>query len=377
LFLGGFATFSLLYSVQPLLPVFAADFHVTPAASSLAISLTTALLAVSIIGAASLAERVGKRRLMTLSLAAASLLMLATAAAPSWTVLLTCRAAAGVALGGVPAVAMAYLAEEIEPAGLGFSMGLYIAGNAFGGMIGRLATGALTEAFGWRWALTAVGITGLLALSGFSALLPASRHQASAETGDRRPNLAAWAAHLKNPALRRLFAIGFLAMGSFVTIYNYAGFHLMAPPFALSQTALGLVFATYLFGIAASALSGSLADRFGRAAVLPICIVIEGAGIGLTLAPSLVPIIAGIALLTVGFFATHTVASAWVGRLATVDKGHAASLYLLSYYLGSSLAGSIGGWFWAEGGWGGVVLFTLAMQVGSLAAALSLRRLTG
>jgi YNFM family putative membrane transporter len=87
-------------------------------------------------------------------------------------------------------------------------------------------------------------------------------------------------------------------------------------------------------------------------------------------------IVLGIVGVTVGFFAAHSVASGWVGRLATGNKGHASSLYLLAYYLGSSVAGSAGGWFWAEGGWNAVVIFTLTLLALGLAATLRIYLVT-
>ena len=78
-FLVGFATFSLMYCVQPLLPVFALSFRVAPAEASLALSLTTGLLALAIVAAAPLSERVGRRGLMFGSMATAAALNLAAA----------------------------------------------------------------------------------------------------------------------------------------------------------------------------------------------------------------------------------------------------------------------------------------------------------
>jgi YNFM family putative membrane transporter len=135
LFLAGFATFSL-YCVQPLLPAFVREFHVGAASSSLSLSLSTGMLAVSILCAGALSGRVGRRGPMFASMTLAALFNLLAAVAPSWHLLLAWRALEGFALGGVPAVAMAYLAEEIAPEGLGLSMGLYVGGTAFGGMIG-------------------------------------------------------------------------------------------------------------------------------------------------------------------------------------------------------------------------------------------------
>jgi YNFM family putative membrane transporter len=365
----GFATFALLYCVQPLLPVFAQDFAVSPAESSLALSLSTAFLAVSIFCAAAVSEGLGRRGVMFAALAGAAVLNLATAVMPDWHLLLVVRALEGLVLGGVPAVAMAYLAEEIEADGLGQAMGLYIAGSAFGGMIGRVGTGVLAETFSWRIALAVIGIAGLVAALGFIVLVPPSRNFTRRPGFDARFHARAWASHLRNPALASLFAIGGLAMGAFVVIYNYAGFRLMREPYALNQTQLGLIFTAYLFGIASSSIAGQLANRFGRARVMTAGILVAMGGVVLTLASSLPLIILGIVVLTTGFFAAHTVASSWLGPLATHTKGHASSLYLLSYYLGSSIMGSAGGWFWLVGGWGAIVGFTLALYTLSLAAA--------
>jgi len=150
-------------------------------------------------------------------------------------------------------------------------------------------------------------------------------------------------------------------MGGFVTLYNYAGFRLLAPPYALTQAQVGLIFTAYLLGTLASSGAGILADRLGRGPVLITGILIMLAGGGRNVAPSRAVISAGIAALTFGFFAAHAVASGWVGRMAEGNKAHAASLYLLAYYLGSSLMGSLGGAFWSAGGWPAVAGFVLAL----------------
>lgn len=375
LFLSGFATFSLLYCVQPLMPIFSEEFGVTPAASSLSLSLSTGFLAFAIFGAAAVSESLGRRSLMFMSLLGAALCTLVCAVAPNWHILLVFRALEGFLLGGVPAVAMTYLAEEIEPRGLGGAMGLYIAGNAFGGMAGRVVTGTIAEFLTWRPALAAVGILGLIAATGFLYLLPPSRNFTPRKGFNAGFHAKAWASHFRNPALPLLFAIGFLVMGSFVTVYNYAGFRLVAAPYDLSQTELGLIFTAYLFGIVASWVAGLLGDRIGHFTVLPAGVLVAALGAAVTLATPLPLVILGIVLVTIGFFVTHSVASALVGRLAHGTKGHASSLYLLAYYLGSSIAGSVGGYFWHADGWSAVVFFILAMLSVCLVSAFAVARL--
>jgi MFS transporter, YNFM family, putative membrane transport protein len=361
--LAGFATFSLMYCVQPLLPLFAAEFSVSPAVSSLSLSLTTGLLALSIFSAGLMSDSLSRKVLMSASLFASALLNVGAALAPNWHTLLVVRALEGIALGGLPAVAMAYISEEVHPNGLGLAMGLYVSGTAFGGMAGRIITGVLADFFSWRTAVGTIGVLGLFASIAFVLLLPPSRRFKPSRSQGLGQPLRALAVLLRQPGLPSLFALAFLLMGGFVTIYNYIGFRLLQPPYQLSQTVIGAIFTVYLVGMVASTWCGRLADRYGRGSILKAAVLSMAAGLALMLGQALVMVVAGIVLLTFGFFGGHAVASGWVGQLAPRSKGLAASLYLLAYYLGSSLVGSLGGHFWAANGWLGVSAMVAVLLV--------------
>ncbi|RCK22955.1 MULTISPECIES: MFS transporter [Thalassospira] len=372
LFLAGYATFSLIYCVQPLLPELSRHFVVGPAESSLALSLTTGFLAFAILLAGAVSEAVGRKQLMLISICVASVLNLIAPFLSDWHAFLVVRALEGLVLGGVPAVAMAYLAEEIDPKGLGMAMGIYISGTAIGGLSGRVVIGFLTDLFGWHVALGAMGGLGLIAALGFAVLLPASRNFV------RRPgfqvgyHLRAWGGHLKNAGLPFVFLIGAFAMGCFVTVFNYVGFRLSDAPYGLSQSQIGLIFVVYLCGSVTSSIAGALSDKIGRGPVLVVGLILAALGVGLTVFDSLPVIIGGIVILTSGFFVAHSIASGWVGRLAETAKGHASSLYLLAYYLGSSIMGSVGGWFWDQGGWNAVAGFAGSLLLCALLCGLYL-----
>ncbi|QHI98761.1 MFS transporter [Xylophilus rhododendri] len=373
LFLAGFSTFSLIYCVQPLLPEFSVEFGLTPASSSLALSLTTALLALSIVCAGMVSEAVGRRGLMFVSMGSAALLNLLASFAPNWQTLLVARALEGLVLGGVPAVAMAYLAEEVPQRRLGKVMGLYVGGTAFGGMMGRVAMGALTEFLSWRAAMGTLSVVAALSALAFIWLLPPSRHF-QRQPGLNLPyHLAAWKKHLQDARLRPFFLVGVLCMGTFIAVYNYIGYRLVAAPYRLGQTALGLIFLAYVFGIFTSSAAGALVDRLGRARVIGCGALVSFFGLALTLADGLPLVIAGISLVTVGFFMVHSVASGAVGRLAQGHKGHASAIYLLCYYAGSSVLGSAAGALWRFGHWPAVAAFGGLMALGVLGVALALR----
>ncbi len=369
---AGFSTFSLLYSVQPLLPSFAAQFGLSAEAASLAVSLATGPLAIGILFAGMLSDRLGRRPLMIAAMFAGSALTLAAALVPGWSGLLVLRFLTGVALAGVPAVAMAYVAEEVDAASVGSAMGLYIAGSAIGGMGGRLVASLVADIGGWRWAMAAVGIAGLAMAEAFRRLAPPSRHFVASAA---RPGtmLRGAAALFADPAMRLLYAESFLLMGVFVTIYNYAGFRLMAPPYALSQAAVGAVFLLYVLGSASSAWFGTLAGRLGRRRVFWVPVVLTMAGVALTAMRPLALVIAGVGVVTIGFFGAHSIASAWVGRRARGARGQAAAFYLFFYYMGSSVLGSAGGFAWTQAGWPGVTTFCLLLAAAALAIAAVLR----
>ncbi|MDB5696290.1 MAG: transporter [Sphingomonas bacterium] len=361
---AGFATFSLLYATQPLLPLFAAEFGLSAEASSLAVSAATGPLAIGILIAGIVSDRLGRRPLLVVGMMAAAALTLLAAVVPGWWSLLALRVLTGLALAGVPAVAMAYVGEEVEGASVGAAMGLYIAGSALGGMGGRLIASVLADVGDWRWALAGVGAIGLAMAEAFRRLAPASRRFVASTSR------ASMTAPLRDPALLLLYGEAFVLMGAFVTLYNYAGFRLLAPPYSLGQAEVGSVFLLYLLGSASSAWFGAAAARAGLA--WPIALLIGG--IALTAAQPLPLVIVGVGVATIGFFGAHAIASARVGQRAAQARGQAAAWYLFFYYAGSSVLGSAGGVAWSWAGWPGVTGFCLVLGLLALLGAALLAR---
>jgi MFS transporter, YNFM family, putative membrane transport protein len=361
--------------------------------------------------------------MMTAALLVAGTFGVAAAFAPSYPVLLLLRALQGIALGGVQAVAMTYLAEEVHHRSLGFATGLYVAGNGIGGMAGRLIAGLITDAAGWRWAVGTIGVLGLCCTLVFRLSIPASRRfRAGLPAQTRVTDLVTGVGRaLTDTGLIRLYAVGFLLMGCFVTVYNYLGFRLLAGPFHLSQAVVGLIFVAYLAGSLGSTVAGKLADKYGRPTVFRITAIITLAGLVMTLPANLPLVIVGLVVVTGGFFAAHAVASGWVAngsvsiaakrgaeqtrkqvrqtsvadRSASITakpgaeqvparlqqssagdgavrgqgrKAQSAAVYLLCYYVGSSVGGSVGGLAFGAAGWSGTVAYT----GGLIAAALLL-----
>ncbi|SFA82017.1 MFS transporter, YNFM family, putative membrane transport protein [Nocardioides alpinus] len=374
MFAAGMATFVLLYDVQALLPELVRAFDISPTRGTLALSLTTAALAVSLLVAGPLSEVVGRTRLIHVALWSSGAVALACAVAPTWETLLGLRMLQGITLAGLPAVATAYLREELHPSAHGRAFGLYIGGTALGGMAGRLVTAPVADLAGWRWGLAAAAAFALVCAALVAWLLPASRHFTARPAG-ARVALGQARAAVRDRALVALYVLGACAVGALVAVLNALGFRLSAAPYDLSVGTISLVFLVYALGSVSSAVSGRVADRIGRRSTIPAGCAIALAGVLLTLSGSLPFVVLGVAALTIGFFCIHGLASGWVtarAHLAGVSTGQAAAFYLFAYYVGSSVFGNLGSAAWSHAGWPGVVALAsaLLLTVSAMVAVL-------
>ncbi|WP_332634643.1 MFS transporter [Halalkalibacter flavus] len=356
LFSGSFISFMILYSVQTLFPIFTEEFNVSPATASLSLSISTGFLAVTMLVASSIADSIGKKRMMSISIILTSVLCILSAFSPNFTILLFLRALQGIALAGFPGIAMAYVNEEFHPKTLGLVMGLHVSGNTLGGLSGRFLTSLFTEWFSWHVALFILGFISLLLSIGFLKLLPQPENSPKTSKASLKTLLPSIGVQLKNLRLLCLFGLSFVLMGSFVTVYNYLGFLLLTPPYSLSHTVIGFIFFVYLVGTFSSTYIGRLSDQHGKSKMIIISIIIMFAGAVLTLTSNVLFIILALCIFTFGFFGCHSIASRWVGEIATSFKSQASSIYLLFYYMGSSVIGLGGGLIWKHFEWSGIVL---------------------
>ncbi|WP_087545083.1 MFS transporter [Acinetobacter sp. WCHA29] len=373
LFFAGFASFSSLYCVQPMMPIFAKFFQVTPTHSSFPLSFSTVALAIGLLFTGFISDRFGRKSIMVCALFLVSILLLISASFPIWEIFLSTRILIGLAVSGVAAVAMTYIGEEIAQKDIGFAMGLYISGTAIGGMGGRLIAGVLVDFISWQSATYIIGFLNFIIACLFYLLLPKSQHFKPFPFRFSRFK-AAFEQNLKDSKLRILFAQGFILMGCLVTVFNYISYHLLEAPFHLSQTWIGLISIAYLAGIYSSPKAARWGYQYGRAKVLPFLLFSMMVGLFITLIPLLWAILLGLTIFTFSFFAAHSTASSWVSVQAVQYRAVASSLYLFCYYIGSSLLGSSGGLVWEHFGWIGINLSVGVVLVIGFALAIHLMK---
>ncbi|MDX7998452.1 MFS transporter [Xenorhabdus sp. Reich] len=373
-FAAGLATFALVYFVQPILPILSKEFNISPANSSLALSLSTGMLSIGLLITGPLSDAIGRKNIMVVSLIAAGLFTLLSSVVTSWHGILFIRALLGLSLSGIAAVGMTYLSEEIHPSYVALSIGLYISGNSMGGMSGRLIAGVVADHFSWRVIAILLGSFALVSAIAFWKMLPESRHF---KPSSLKPKalLINLKLHFRDQGLPLLFAEAFLLMGSFVTVFNYIGYRLLEAPYHLSPSIVGLLSIVFLTGTYSAIKAGSLTNKYGRGKVLLAAISTMFIGCAITVFSHIWVVMLGIVILTMGFFASHAVASGWIGQRAKRAKAQASSIYLFCYYSGSSIAGTLGGIFWFHFKWNGVAIFILLLTAIGIYLGFKLNKL--
>lgn len=369
--ISGLSVFAQLYLFQPMLSELQASFGVSLAIGSLAVSASTIGMATGLFLLAFKADTFKRERLMSLSLILSALLTISSAFMSHFVLLLLLNFLKGIALSGVSAVALAYLSDEIEPGKIGLAISLYLSGNTIGGMTGRVAGSLLAGWGGWQQAVWAIGITSLLLGFLFYWKIPASS-QVSQNSISIKEKLQQMKDLLSKRLFIGMYLIAALAMGVFVSVYNYISIQLESPRYGLPHQMIAMIFVMYLTGVAGSIIVGKLSDKHRPERLLRYSLILLGAGLSMLLISRLWALIAGLGILTFAFFSTHTIASRIVSVNASRSKSSATSIYWLSYYAGSSIIGSLTGIILTLFGWDTFVeillmLTTLSYLISSLA----------
>ncbi|EGQ9219020.1 MFS transporter [Vibrio parahaemolyticus] len=353
--LGSFLVFSNLYLLQPMLPTFATLFSISETQVNWLFAASTLALSFSLVPMAVLSESIGRKPVMMVglfSIPAISALMLL---GDSFIFLVACRALIGIALAAFAAVAVAYMAEELDKHAFSMAIGTYIAANSLGGITGRISGGLLADNFSVDVAIEVMMVVTLIGVICVHYLLPKQRNFTPSSSSLRHQNRAI-IGHFRNQRVWFAMLIGGLNFALFVNLYSVMGFRLVSAPHNVPVGLASLIFICYLGGTFSSRCAGHWSKRYSSILGMFLGAVVSMAGMWIAAFESLAAMLIGLLLISFGAFFTHTLAYGWVGQNATQAKATATALYLVHYYVGGSLGGFLLLYCWQHGGWSTVLL---------------------
>jgi YNFM family putative membrane transporter len=367
--LTAFLTLVDLFATQAILPLLTRAYGVSPAAMGVAVNASTLGMAIASLGVAFFGRRIDRRWgiLVSMALLAVPTALLATA--PDLTVFTLLRVAQGLCMASAFTLMLAHLGEECSAADAHGAFAAYITGNVASNFVGRFMSAAVADHFGLA---SNFYLFAMLNLAGAALVYLSISHPRFSMEAGASPMPRSWMAHLRDPALRAAFAIGFCILFAFIGTFTYVNFVLVREPLSLGMMQLGFVYAVFAPSILTTLLAGRAVARLGTRAALWASLALAGAGLPFLIAANLAAILAGMVLVAVGTFGAQAVATGFVGRAATTDRGAASGFYLASYFLGGLGGSGVLGQVFDRAGWAACVAgigLSLALAAG-LAARL-------
>lgn len=352
--------FSTLYVPQPMLPLLAIEFGVSPGEAGLLMTLAMLPLAVAPILYGYFLQAIPARLMLKVALCLLALNQLCFVFATEFWHLLGLRLLQGLLLPAIFTALMTYCASMAAPGQVRRSMGFYIGATILGGFIGRLAGGVFASAFDWHSAFVIMGLLQLL------PLLLLTFVDADADINFARLDPRS----ILRVLGRRQYRFMLLALASvffvFSGILNLVPFHLgdIAPgstPLLISMLYLG-----YLVGVPMSFFSESISQFLGdERNGLFLGLVLHGAGLLMLMFVAVQGLIVTMFFLAAGFFLMHALLSGLVNHMAREHKGVVNGVYVSVYYFSGALGSWLPGYLYEGAGWRGMILvFALILGVG-------------
>lgn len=362
---GAFLVFAQAFMIAPLIPRLAQLFHSRTTIIGLAVPGYLVPYGLMTLVWGPLSDRIGRRAVIYGSLVLFVVLTGTTVTASNGQTFLAWRVATGVGASGVVPISLALVGDLVSFERRGRALG-WLFGAMAGGIAVGSTGGALAEPLvGWRGLF--LGVASLtVAVGVFAVIVGAVPKLPRPPTAPPLRAVAkGYAALLGQPRAQRTYAYVLINAVLHSGIYTWLGLYLQRR-FHLGPTGIGLALLGYgIPGFVLGPVIGHLADRHGRARLIPLGVAVGGAS-ALGLAAPVPVVLVGVlvSVLSLGYDLTQPLLGGIVTALPG-NRGQAMGLNVFTLFTGFGLGSLI---FQAGLSWG----FTAALiSFGSAALVAS------
>jgi predicted MFS family arabinose efflux permease len=293
-----------LYYIQPLLADIAHSFAISQGAASVSAMLSQLGYALGLLLIVPLGDSIDRRTLLVFTLVAVTAALVATAVAPSVTILAMASFAVGVTTVG-PQIIVPLTASLANPQKRGRVVGTIMSGLLIGVLLARTVSGFIGAQLGWRtmyWIAAAM----MLVLAGVLwMVLPKEQPRTRMSYPQMFKSL--WQFIRTEPVLRETSLFGGLAFGAFSVFWVTLVFFLGTPPYHYGSEAAGLFGLAGMAGALAASNIGKLSDRINARIITGVMLLVTLVAFILfwLIGQMLWGLIIGVILLDLGTQGTH------------------------------------------------------------------------
>lgn len=371
---AAFLVFAQTFLVAPLIPQLSMVFRSPVEWVGFAVPAYVVPQAIGTLFAGPVSDRVGRRAVIFGSLFAFIAFTAVTASVRSVDAFIGWRVATGISAAGIVPIGLTLIGDLVPYARRGRAVG-WLFGSIAGGTATGAAVGALLEPLvGWRSLFLGVAMfcATAVALALATRALPPSRTAAAATTA---AVLRGYRRLLAMARARRTY--GYVLLNAILQsgVFTWLGVYLHRR-FGLGEGGIGLVLLGYgVPGLVFGPIIGKLADRYGRARIIPAGVALTGTcALLLALPLPLNGVRVAIILLSLGFDLTHPLLAAIATDLGSVARGQAVALMAFSLFSGFGLGSLMFEAAMSLGFPGALALFGGVAWLAAVAAVFLFRR---
>ena len=351
----GFSVATIYYN-QAMLPLIANTFEVSTAHVGQIAMLTQLGYASGLLLFVPLGDRISRRTLILAVLCINFVALLASATAPSYSLLLVASVLLG--LSGISAQVIIPAASDLsEPSQKGAVLGLMVSGLSAGGLLARTVSGVVSGWLGWRGMFALAAALDVLLFMAILTRMPVSVSTSKLAYGALLKSL--WGLATQYPTLRQSAIKAALVFGALNVFWGSMAALLAAPPYGFSSAQAGLLGLSAIVGILCAAKIGQLTQRHRS--------LLERVGIGTVLSAFVLifafgprgwwaPILVAATFLDLGNRINQLANQTRVLALEPSATSRLNTVFMVIYFIGGALGSAAGAFASDHYGWQGQAL---------------------
>ncbi len=351
-----FVAFCTLYTPQPILPLLAAEFSISPGDAGLLMTVTLLPLGIAPVVYGYFLQAIPARSMLTVALVLLMLDQFAFYLATEFWHLIVLRSIQGLLLPAIFTALMTYCASMAQKGHIRKTMGWYIAATILGGFAGRIISGYFASSFEWQTVFVVLGF--MLTIP----IVMLRYTSADATISFDRLDTRTVSRVLRNDTFRYIYLVLFSLFFVFAGLLNVLPFRLQEIDASVTPLLISSLYIGYLIGIPIAIFCERIIRLVGDDKKgLLVGLVMHTSGLIAYLVSDLILLYFVMFAFAAGFFFIHSTLSGLVNHLAIEHRGVVNGLYVSIYYISGALGSWLPAYFYGWLGWYNLIMVFAAV----------------
>ncbi|MGM0520116.1 MAG: MFS transporter [Campylobacterota bacterium] len=336
---------SVMYATQPLQPLLAKEFDVSVVKASWFTAIIMLFLAISPIVYGYILEKVCAKKMLMYSLSILLITNIFLGLSRDYEMFLFFRFCEALVIPAILTALMSILAN-IDKTNIKYNMAIYVAATVFGGMLGRVFSGAIATSFSYEYVFYS------LSLAIFISLFFIKKLKYEGETSLSKPKISDITNILKDKRFLIVYLLMFCVFFVFAGILNVLPFRVKDISSSINEFQISLLYLGYGMGILVSLFSKKIVKVFKN----ELNTILVGLSIFIIvnfflMSQNVAFLFIILFIFCIGMFTVHTMSTGLANSMKSEQKSLTSGMYLTFYYFGGAMGSFLPSIIYEHFGW--------------------------